>query len=112
MPGHLVALTAFLMKPEPQALAMLEKISDPHRHRRTHPGETVDHDPPMSARSRSPINVVMSIESSSLRASSAESTGVLPRLTTYLGPRTELAGLRSEERRVGKEWRSRWSPYH
>src|SRR5262249_56502469 len=21
-------------------------------------------------------------------------------------------GLRSEERRVGKEWRSRWSPYH
>src|SRR5256886_5740917 len=23
-----------------------------------------------------------------------------------------LATLRSEERRVGKEWRSRWSPYH
>src|SRR5262245_66567388 len=27
---------------------------------------------------------------------------------------TGIAGLRgrSEERRVGKEWRSRWSPYH
>src|SRR2546425_12436145 len=25
---------------------------------------------------------------------------------------TELAELRSEERRVGKECRSRWSPYH
>ena len=23
-----------------------------------------------------------------------------------------LAGMRSEERRVGKECRSRWSPYH
>src|SRR2546422_2921330 len=26
--------------------------------------------------------------------------------------RAELVGLRSEERRVGKECRSRWSPYH
>ena len=25
---------------------------------------------------------------------------------------TTLAGIRSEERRVGKECRSRWSPYH
>src|SRR3712207_2560201 len=24
----------------------------------------------------------------------------------------ELCEIRSEERRVGKEWRSRWSPYH
>ena len=24
----------------------------------------------------------------------------------------KVAGLRSEERRVGKECRSRWSPYH
>ena len=24
----------------------------------------------------------------------------------------ELSGMRSEERRVGKECRSRWSPYH
>src|SRR3989449_7350717 len=27
-------------------------------------------------------------------------------------PETALAELRSEERRVGKECRSRWSPYH
>ena len=26
--------------------------------------------------------------------------------------RSRLAGVRSEERRVGKECRSRWSPYH
>src|SRR2546430_10818591 len=31
--------------------------------------------------------------------------------TTAGGDRTDL-GLRSEERRVGKECRSRWSPYH
>ena len=39
--------------------------------------------------------MVVLIESSSLRGSSAESTRVLARLTTYLGPRTELAGLES-----------------
>src|SRR5229473_5335912 len=49
----------------------------------------------ISARSRSPIKVLLSIESSSLRASSADSTGVLPRFTTYFGPRTEAAGLTS-----------------
>ena len=27
-------------------------------------------------------------------------------------PAVFTADLRSEERRVGKEWRSRWSPYH
>ena len=27
-------------------------------------------------------------------------------------PVTEIADIRSEERRVGKECRSRWSPYH
>src|SRR2546427_12630106 len=29
-----------------------------------------------------------------------------------IGTAEELALARSEERRVGKEWRSRWSPYH
>ena len=29
-----------------------------------------------------------------------------------LPPQSEEAALRSEERRVGKECRSRWSPYH
>ena len=27
-------------------------------------------------------------------------------------PNAEVIGTRSEERRVGKECRSRWSPYH
>jgi hypothetical protein len=35
------------------------------------------------------------IESSSLRASSADSTGVLPLFTAYSGPRAEAAGLTS-----------------
>src|SRR3712207_9372243 len=30
----------------------------------------------------------------------------------YLQPELFYAGIRSEERRVGKECRSRWSPYH
>jgi hypothetical protein len=38
---------------------------------------------PINALSRKPIKVSLSIESSSLRASSADSTGVLARLTTY-----------------------------
>src|SRR3712207_6295682 len=33
-------------------------------------------------------------------------------IPVYTGPRDLLATLRSEERRVGKECRSRWSPYH
>src|SRR2546421_4210403 len=30
----------------------------------------------------------------------------------FRSPQSELAANRSEERRVGKECRSRWSPYH
>ena len=30
----------------------------------------------------------------------------------YIGPFTFICLRRSEERRVGKECRSRWSPYH
>jgi len=33
-------------------------------------------------------------------------------LADRLGPRRVLMRIRSEERRVGKECRSRWSPYH
>src|SRR2546430_1320530 len=33
-------------------------------------------------------------------------------LTTVLGPLYFALQIRSEERRVGKECRSRWSPYH
>ena len=32
--------------------------------------------------------------------------------TTYYGASAETLQKRSEERRVGKECRSRWSPYH
>ena len=45
MAGHLVPLAAFLVQPKPRPLAMLEIVSDPHRHRRADPGEAVDHDP-------------------------------------------------------------------
>ena len=48
---------------------------------------------PISARSRRPLRVPTSMLSSSLRASAASSTGVLPLLTTCLGPRTGAAGL-------------------
>src|SRR3954465_15334322 len=47
----------------------------------------------ISARSRKPTRVVVSILSSNARASSAVSTGVLPRRTTCFGPRTECAGF-------------------
>src|SRR6266496_2333768 len=37
----------------------------------------------------------------------------LDRLVSVALPRIrDFRGVRSEERRVGKEWRSRWSPYH
>src|SRR2546421_13085239 len=47
----------------------------------------------ISARSRSPTTVEVSMLSSKARASSGVSTGVLPRLTTCVGPRTAWAGL-------------------
>ena len=47
-------------------------------------------------------NVIMSGVSNS-------STAVSERLTS---PAVKLISMRSEERRVGKECRSRWSPYH
>ena len=33
-------------------------------------------------------------------------------LYVFTGRRSDLTTMRSEERRVGKECRSRWSPYH
>src|SRR3712207_9563344 len=38
--------------------------------------------------------------------------GDLHRFMGWPGPILTDSGGRSEERRVGKEWRSRWSPYH
>src|SRR2546427_2969911 len=37
---------------------------------------------------------------------------MLQRLSQGQVPRNKFGGKRSEERRVGKECRSRWSPYH
>ena len=51
-----------------------------------------------------------------LRLSVTDASPELPRSSEspyWLTPsETPAAGLRSEERRVGKECRSRWSPYH
>src|SRR5713226_6130023 len=52
---------------------------------------------PMRARSRSPLSSVTSMESNSCRAWSADRTGVLPRFTTYLGPRTCAGRVRRQD---------------
>src|SRR5947209_6834035 len=38
--------------------------------------------------------------------------GSTPRRLVYALPQRSLARMRSEERRVGKEWRSRWGAKH
>jgi hypothetical protein len=53
---------------------------------------------PISARSRNPTGVVISMRSISARASSGANTGVLPAFTTCAGPRTDPAGF------VGTTW--------
>ena len=75
------------------------------------------------------MNVVIAIDSfkgslSSLQAGTAAATGIYrvdPKVETVVRPLADggegtvqalTEGLRSEERRVGKECRSRWSPYH
>ena len=86
-----------------------ERDSSLHGFRRPDPRKAVNHHP-ISARSRSPIKVLLSIESSSWRASAAASTGVLPRFTTYLGPRTAAAGLFPEFRRWSDRQTAAGSP--
>ena len=44
-------------------------------------------------------------------AKAKEISGLAEKLIT-LAKRDDLSARRSEERRVGKECRSRWSPYH
>ena len=62
---------AFLMEPQPQPLSMLEKVPNPHRHRRAHPGETVDHDADQGAVAQADEFWSVSIEFSSCRISCA-----------------------------------------
>src|ERR1700722_6194430 len=45
MTRHLVPFAAFLMKPQPPALAVLEIISNSHRYCRAHSREAVNHGP-------------------------------------------------------------------
>jgi hypothetical protein len=76
---------------------MLEVVADLHSYGRSDPRKAVDHGADQGpARSRRPIKVLLSIESNSLRASSADSTGIFPCFTTYLGPRPEAPGLTSK----------------
>ena len=90
---HLMALAAFLMQPDPPALAVLVVVLDAHVDHGRDAREGVDTSTPMIARSRRPTMESVLIESRSVRAWSAFKTGVLPRLTTCFGPRTEDAGF-------------------
>ena len=56
----------------------------------------------MSARSRNPDTESFGIESSSILASSRLQTGVLPFLTTYFGPRTDISNDRLLDIAEGK----------
>ena len=78
MGGHLVQLDAFLMEPEPGPAALAGNNPRPACRGRRRRGRR--HRPwPIRARSRRPISVPMSMLSRSSRASSAVSTGVMPR---------------------------------
>ena len=47
-----------------------------------------------------------------LKKSAFETTSVAAKLAKDLDLNVQAVAIRSEERRVGKECRSRWSPYH
>src|SRR3712207_7445394 len=70
-------------------------------------------------------DLLTTVPADQLRAAAADARAVTARLATAQRPATQLPVLddplvfrrvynpvRSEERRVGKECRSRWSPYH
>ena len=99
--GQLVELAALLVEPEPPPLAVGVVVLDLHAEHGRDAGEAEDHDAdegpvaePDRRRVRSPSSGrVDRMLSRSVRASSAERTGVLPFLTTCLGALTEAAGF-------------------
>ena len=89
MARHGVRLAAFLAQPHPKPPVLREHVLDLHAERRADAGEA-DRPSIRSAPGRAARHgVVMSILSSSARASSGASTGVLPTFTTCDGPRTD-----------------------
>ena len=58
------------------------------------------------------VLIAINQEKSLSSASIAESVHTNPGFVRQLMLKLKKAELRSEERRVGKECRSRWSPYH
>src|SRR2546422_478740 len=64
-------------------------------------------------RSSPPLHVRIAPEDAEVRAGRVDEDAVAGGAEAgYLRLDRPLEGLRSEERRVGKECRSRWSPYH
>ena len=95
--GHLVPLAALLVQAEPGPRALGVIVLDLHAEGGADAGEAEDHDAdqgPVAQADRA-VRRCRWQSSELSRASSAVSTGVLPCLTTCLGPRTELAGLKS-----------------
>jgi hypothetical protein len=92
MARHLMPFAAILMEPQPAAAALLKIVRNLEGDDCTDASERVAHQPPIS-RSRRPLSSAVSIYFSSWRISAPESTGVLPRVTIYFGPRTEPAGV-------------------
>src|SRR5712692_9811134 len=66
MARHFVTLAAFLMEPQPRALAVLEVVLDSQRRSGAHAGEAVNHDADEGAIA-SPLSSVTSMESNSCR---------------------------------------------
>ena len=51
-------------------------------------------------------------ETANLAGIMASELGLNPKIARRAGLLHDIGKVRSEERRVGKECRSRWSPYH
>jgi hypothetical protein len=91
MRWHLMTFAAFLVQPNPPALAL--GVESSTRMATTAPMRAKANVMTLiSARSRKPTRVEVSMLSKSFRACSASNTVVLPVLTTCFGPRTAWAG--------------------